>query len=174
MLKQKIRLACVCAKETEAALPPAMPTRASQHTAYWNITVPPWSAPKPHLKVCQPHVCPPPTTPRRTIKTPPLESLLGHHQEKMQRSPGREDFYPHRGSGLELEPLQQAICLKLSIPRIFRDQRNGLFHSESYANMPPVCETRKKNKQHSIILTMEHSWQWALVYFIFLIIFCIF
>ena len=50
---------------------------------------------------------------------------------------GKESLHPHRGSGLRLEPLQQAICLELSIPKLFRDQRNGLLRSESYANVSP-------------------------------------
>lgn len=58
---------------------------------------------------------------------------MGMHRQR----PGQENFHPCGGSGLELKPLQQAICLLLSIPRLFGDQRNGLFHSGSYANVSP-------------------------------------
>lgn len=44
----------VCAKETEAALPPAMPTRLSQHSAHCNISAPSKSVPRSHLKVVMP------------------------------------------------------------------------------------------------------------------------
>lgn len=54
MLKQRVRLAWVRAKETEAALPPAMPTRLSQHAAHWNTMVLSKSVPTSHFKVLTP------------------------------------------------------------------------------------------------------------------------
>lgn len=86
--------------------------------------------------LCQAHVCLPPRTPSTCYQTSSSAETPGASWESEMQS-GRENFHPHRGSGLKLEPLPQAICLKLSIPWIFRDQRNGLLCSESYANVPP-------------------------------------
>ena len=150
-----------------------MPTGASQHTAHRSTVLPPWPAPRPHLQVCQPRVCPLPTTPSTCHQNASSGETLGCITGECGQRAGREDFYPPRGSGLEPELLQQAICLKLSIPRIFRDQRNGLLLSEPYANEPPDRLFVRLEKRHSVILTMESPCRWALVYFIFQITFCI-
>lgn len=93
-LKQRTRLACVCAKETEAAVPPAMPTRRSQHSAQdWNISVPSKSVPRSHSRsLCQAHVCPPPITPRSCYQTSSSGETVQVHLGKARWSLARRVF----------------------------------------------------------------------------------
>ena len=92
-LKQRTRLACVCAKETEAAVPPAMPTRRSQHSAHWNISVLSKSVPRSHSRsLCQAHVCPPPITPRSCYPTSSSGETVQVHLGKARWSLARRVF----------------------------------------------------------------------------------
>lgn len=105
VLKQKASLACVSAKETEAVLPPAMPTRLSQCTAYWNTTIPSKSAPGLTWRSwCQAQIPPPSITPGTCYKNSSNREMLEVHCRKApmkswQRefSP-RHRFWPHLGA----------------------------------------------------------------------------
>lgn len=159
ILKQKTRLACVHAKEQKLRCPqPCVPEPANTQPTGALLVHP---GLPPGLTSRYAGLEPVPQPPAPAIQTPPVERSLGCITGECRQRPGREDFYPPRGSGLESELLQQAICLKSSIPRIFRDQRNGLLLLEPYANEPPDRLFVRPEKRLSVILTMERSWCWC-------------
>lgn len=138
MLKQRAKLASVCANETEAGLPPAMPARPGQHTAHWSGTF--------HLSRSRG---------RTSRSCARLGKVLIHNSTscspslhspqqsgsrgELRGSPGKENIHPRQGSGLALEPLKQTICLRLQSPR-----SSGIRAMASFLPIPsPVCPGRK-------------------------------
>lgn len=102
------------------------------------------------------------------METPPVEGLLGCITGKCRQSPGREDFYPPRGSGLYNRP-SVSSCQSLGSSGI---SEMGC----SVLSLMLMCLLTyylwDQKKRHSMILTMESPWWWVLVYFIFQITFC--
>lgn len=75
---------------------------------------------------CQAQSCPPATTPSSCHQSSFGRAVLRVHCREPRWRPGKLRAHLRGGSGLTPEPSQQTICLWLSIPEVFGDQRNGL------------------------------------------------